>query len=162
MAILLALRQCFPFLRRSTARCWGRRNNPARLPQSCADSRNSDIVRLSRKIHGDPPLHCYFLCMTCVCKISNLGSLRKLDVLDLHSNSIQGIEGLSSLQDLRVLNLAGNQIRCVFTENRDTSLPWTPLSLMFVDIRSVLRCCRFPTPWCISVDPFSLETPNRS
>ncbi len=44
-------------------------------------------------------------------QISNLGSLRKLDVLDLHSNSIQGMEGLDSLQDLRVLNLAGNHIR---------------------------------------------------
>lgn len=46
-------------------------------------------------------------------QISNLGSLRKLDVLDLHSNSIKRMEGLDSLQDLRVLNLAGNQIRLV-------------------------------------------------
>lgn len=45
-------------------------------------------------------------------QISNLDHLRKLDVLDLHSNAIQHMEGLSSLQDLRVLNLAGNCLRC--------------------------------------------------
>lgn len=44
-------------------------------------------------------------------QISNLESLYKLDVLDLHSNEIQVIEGLQSLQELRVLNLAGNRIR---------------------------------------------------
>jgi len=54
-----------------------------------------------------PPVRCRCHAV----QISNLGSLRKLDVLDLHSNSIQGMEGLDSLQDLRVLNLAGNHIR---------------------------------------------------
>lgn len=44
-------------------------------------------------------------------KISNLESLRKLDVLDLHSNTIREIGGLETLQQLRVLNLAGNRIR---------------------------------------------------
>lgn len=42
-----------------------------------------------------------------------MASLRKLDVLDLHSNAIQAMEGLESLQELRVLNLAGNRIRYV-------------------------------------------------
>ena len=70
--------------------------------------------------------------MTCVCKISNLGSLRKLDVLDLHSNSIQGIEGLSSLQDLRVLNLAGNQIRCVLIYGKSRYQP--PVDSVVVDV----------------------------
>ena len=40
--------------------------------------------------------------------LSNLGQLRKLDVLDLHSNEIKVIEGLENLADLRVLNLAGD------------------------------------------------------
>lgn len=39
--------------------------------------------------------------------LSNLTQLRKLDVLDLHSNEIKVIEGLDNLADLRVLNLAG-------------------------------------------------------
>lgn len=50
-------------------------------------------------------------------QISNLDRLRKLDVLDLHSNVIQEMEGLGSLQDLRVLNLAGNCLRYGRTKN---------------------------------------------
>ena len=44
-------------------------------------------------------------------QISNLESLRKLDVLDLHSNDIRDMEGFDALQELRVLNLAGNKLR---------------------------------------------------
>jgi Leucine-rich repeat (LRR) protein len=43
-----------------------------------------------------------------ITSISNLTSLRKLDVLDLHSNDIKVTDGLEGLNDLRVLNLAGN------------------------------------------------------
>lgn len=56
-------------------------------------------------------------------QISNLGRLRKLDVLDLHSNAIQDMEGLDSLQDLRVLNLAGNCLRYVRTVASSATLP---------------------------------------
>ena len=42
--------------------------------------------------------------------ISNLGHLKKLDVLDLHSNGITEIQGLENLGELRVLNLAGKSI----------------------------------------------------
>lgn len=45
-------------------------------------------------------------------QITNLETLWKLDVLDLHSNIIRDMEGLDSLQELRVLNLAGNRVRC--------------------------------------------------
>lgn len=43
-----------------------------------------------------------------ISEISNLNYLKKLDVLDLHSNEITEIQGLESLTELRVLNLAGN------------------------------------------------------
>ena len=43
-----------------------------------------------------------------ITEISNLKYLKKLDVLDLHSNEITEIQGLESLTELRVLNLAGN------------------------------------------------------
>ena len=42
--------------------------------------------------------------------ISNLSQLRKLDVLDLHSNDTR-IQGLSGLTDLRVLNLRATRSR---------------------------------------------------
>lgn len=42
-----------------------------------------------------------------ISQISNLGHLKKLDVLDLHSNGITEIKGLESQTELRVLNLAG-------------------------------------------------------
>ncbi len=45
--------------------------------------------------------------------ISNLHSLHKLDVLDLHGNFISEIYDLNHLSELRVLNLAGNQISIV-------------------------------------------------
>ena len=44
-----------------------------------------------------------------ISQISNLTQLRKLDVLDLHSNEITEIKGLESQTELRVLNLAGNK-----------------------------------------------------
>lgn len=44
-----------------------------------------------------------------ISQISNLTQLRKLDVLDLHSNEIMEIKGLESQTELRVLNLAGNK-----------------------------------------------------
>lgn len=37
----------------------------------------------------------------------------KLEVLDLHGNRISKVSGLSNLSELKVLNLAGNQIRCI-------------------------------------------------
>ena len=43
-----------------------------------------------------------------ISEIINLNYLKKLDVLDLHSNKISEIQGLESLTELRVLNLAGN------------------------------------------------------
>ena len=43
-----------------------------------------------------------------ISEISNLNYLKKLDVLDLHSNGISSVQGLESLTELRVLNLAGN------------------------------------------------------
>jgi leucine-rich repeat-containing protein 49 len=49
-----------------------------------------------------------------ISKIEGLDNLKRLDVLDLHSNSIQVIENIGHLlPDLRVLNLAGNKIRQV-------------------------------------------------
>ena len=42
-----------------------------------------------------------------ITSISNLSIMKKLDVLDLHSNEISEIQGLDSLRELRVLNLAG-------------------------------------------------------
>ena len=58
--------------------------------------------------------------------LSNLTQLRKLDVLDLHSNEIKVIEGLDNLADLRVLNLAGTY----FCHSR--VLEWRPLIHGFI------------------------------
>ena len=48
-----------------------------------------------------------------ISQISNLTQLRKLDVLDLHSNEITEIKGLESQTELRVLNLAGNKYQII-------------------------------------------------
>lgn len=77
------------------------------------------LVRVTRNfdVHPPPPTNVdaaitlYFPHGIRYRKISNLESLRKLDVLDLHSNTIREIGGLATLQHLRVLNLAGNRIR---------------------------------------------------
>lgn len=75
-----------------------------------------DRKQLKQTVHDNETSISFHPAAAVHVQISNLGSLRKLDVLDLHSNSIQGMEGLASLQDLRVLNLAGNQIRYVHTQ----------------------------------------------
>ena len=56
--------------------------------------------------------------------LSNLTQLRKLDVLDLHSNEIKVIEGLDNLADLRVLNLAGTYV--LYEEKASTVYDWGP------------------------------------
>lgn len=55
-------------------------------------------------------------------QISNLDSLRKLDVLDLHSNAIRSMDGLDNLQHLRVLNIAGNHLRYMISRRLSVAL----------------------------------------
>ncbi|OWZ08480.1 Outer Dynein Arm Light Chain 1 [Phytophthora megakarya] len=59
--------------------------------------------------------------------IENLECLKKLDVLDLHSNEIEQMENLNELKELRVLNLGGNMISTV--ENIDKLMLLTELNL---------------------------------
>jgi leucine-rich repeat-containing protein 49 len=46
--------------------------------------------------------------------VSELETLTKLDVLDLHSNRLTSVMGLSGLPALRILNLSGNRIEDVW------------------------------------------------
>jgi hypothetical protein len=46
-------------------------------------------------------------------RIENLEALKKLDVLDLHSNELERMENLNELTELRVLNLGSNRIKCL-------------------------------------------------
>ena len=75
--------------------------------------------------------------------ISNLTQLRKLDVLDLHSNAITKIDGLNGLSDLRVLNLAGNKIEMV--RNLSSLQSLTELNLRRNSITAVEELDKLPT-----------------
>eukprot|EP01034_Spumella_vulgaris_P025829 gene25829-32325_t len=101
--------------------------------------------------------------------ISNLTALRKLDVLDLHSNEIRAIEGLEGLSDLRVLNLAElnlrrNHIDCVTGLNKLPALQRVFLS--HNQIRSVAdMACLFEVSYLIELsldgNPLSEADPVR-
>lgn len=74
--------------------------------------------------------------------ITNLENLKKLDVLDLHSNNIRKLEGLETLNELRVLNLAGNHIQIVENVSALTSL--TELNLRRNNVYKIHELDRLP------------------
>lgn len=77
-----------------------------------------------------------------ISNISNLTQLKKLDVLDLHSNCISEITGLHTLTELRVLNLAGNKISTIQNMSKLVSL--TELNLRRNLIQEVRELNQLP------------------
>lgn len=106
------------------------------------DMYNNKLSSLEGPVSGIVGLRVLMAGKNRIGNISNLGSLRKLDVLDLHSNDIREIEGLDSLSELRVLNLAGNKISVV--KNMHNLQALTELNLRRNSIQVVTELDRLP------------------
>ncbi|EEY65583.1 Outer Dynein Arm Light Chain 1 [Phytophthora infestans T30-4] len=88
--------------------------------------------------------------------IENLDCLKKLDVLDLHSNEIEQMQNLNELKELRVLNLGGNMISAV--ENIDKLMLLTELNLRRNRIRRIGAIGTLPSLLRLFLSNNKLET----